>query len=204
MNSWLRDNGYIVLKNPALKDNPGFFGNVDWSRTRAYALGLNGLYTNLKGREKDGVVEPSARETLLNELSTRLLGVIDPVTGKPAITRVYRSDQVYSMAGVEDIRAQSRRRLRQGHARLGRIRARGDAAGGHRRQHQSLEWQWCMDHETVPGVLLSSRVLKRPAQALQHLAAALLAESGIDSFPAAHRVALTPSAHSSGRSKTAG
>jgi hypothetical protein len=35
----------------------------------------------------------------------------------------------------------------------------------------------------VPGILLSSRALKRPAPTLQHLAAALLAEYGIDSFP---------------------
>jgi hypothetical protein len=40
-----------------------------------------------------------------------------------------------------------------------------------------------MDHETVPGVLLSSRALKRPAPTLQHLASAILAEYGIDSFP---------------------
>ena len=183
LNSWLRDNGYIVLKNPALKDDPGFFGNVDWSRTRAYALGLNGLYTNLKGREKDGAVEPSARETLLNELSTRLLGVIDPVTGKPAITKVYRSDQVYSMAGVEDIAPD----LVVGYAKG--TRGSDESALGAMPPEVIVDntspWSGdhCMDHETVPGVLLSSRVLKRPAPTLQHLAAALLAEYGIDSFP---------------------
>ncbi len=37
-----------------------------------------------------------------------------------------------------------------------------------------------MDHEAVPGILLTSRVLKKPAPRLQDLAAAILAEFGID------------------------
>ena len=41
----------------------------------------------------------------------------------------------------------------------------------------------CMDHEAVPGVLLSSRPLKKPARTLQQLPGALLNEFGIDSFP---------------------
>ena len=41
----------------------------------------------------------------------------------------------------------------------------------------------CMDHETVPGILLSSRPLRRPAPTIEQLAAAILAEFGIDGFP---------------------
>jgi hypothetical protein len=37
-----------------------------------------------------------------------------------------------------------------------------------------------MDHETVPGILLTSRPLKRPAPRLQDLAQSILAELGID------------------------
>ena len=32
--------------------------DVDWSKTRAYCLGLPGLYLNLRGREAGGIVEP--------------------------------------------------------------------------------------------------------------------------------------------------
>ncbi|MDX1630476.1 MAG: alkaline phosphatase family protein, partial [Thermoanaerobaculia bacterium] len=56
LNSWLRDNGYLAVKNPDLTEDPGFFGNVDWSRTLAYGLGINGLYVNLRGREANGIV----------------------------------------------------------------------------------------------------------------------------------------------------
>jgi hypothetical protein len=183
LNSWLRDNGYIVLKNPAVKDDPGFFGNVDWTRTRAYALGLNGLYVNLKGREKDGSVDPGTRDGLLQELSAKLLAVVDPSTGLPAITRVYRREQVYTLEGSEDIAPD----LVIGYAKG--TRGSDESALGAMPADVIVDntspWSGdhCMDHETVPGILLSSRPLKRPAPTLQHLAGALLAEYGIVSFP---------------------
>jgi predicted AlkP superfamily phosphohydrolase/phosphomutase len=183
LNSWLRDNGYIVVKDPALKEDPGFFGNVDWSRTRAYALGLNGLYINLKGREKDGVVEPAAREALAKELSDRLLAVVDPATGAPAVTKVYRREQVYTLHGAEDIAPD----LVVGYAKG--TRGSDESALGAMPPEVIVDntsaWSGdhCMDHEAVPGVLLSSRALKRPAPTLRHLAAALLAEFGVDRFP---------------------
>jgi hypothetical protein len=41
-----------------------------------------------------------------------------------------------------------------------------------------------MDPETVPGILLTSRPLKRRATSLETLAAAILAELGVGAFPA--------------------
>jgi predicted AlkP superfamily phosphohydrolase/phosphomutase len=183
LNSWLRDNGYIALTDPARRDDPGFFGNVDWSKTRAYALGLNGLYVNLKGREKDGSVEPAQRDALVSELSERLLAVIDPATGAPAITKVYRREQVYSVAGAEDIAPD----LIVGYTKG--TRGSDESALGAMPAEVFMDntspWSGdhCMDHETVPGILLSNRPLKRAAPTLQHLAGAILAEFGIDSFP---------------------
>jgi len=183
LNSWLRDNGYIALKDPALEDDPGLFGNVDWSRTRAYAMGLNGLYVNVKGREKDGAVEPAEREALVRELSAKLLAVVDPATGTPAITKMYRREDVYTMAGVEDIAPD----LVVGYAK-GTRGSDESALGGMPPKFlvdNTSHWSGdhCMDHEAVPGVLLSSRPLKKPARTLQQLPGALLSEFGIDSFP---------------------
>jgi hypothetical protein len=45
----------------------------------------------------------------------------------------------------------------------------------------------CMDHESVPGILLTNRALRKPAPTLQTLAAALLAEFGINEFPKARK-----------------
>ena len=68
LNSWLRDNGYLVARPAFDAADSGPFGDVDWSRTRAYALGLNGLYMNVKGREQHGIVDPEDREALVARL----------------------------------------------------------------------------------------------------------------------------------------
>jgi hypothetical protein len=41
----------------------------------------------------------------------------------------------------------------------------------------------CMDHEAVPGILITSRPLRKPAASIQTLAASILMEFGIEGFP---------------------
>jgi predicted AlkP superfamily phosphohydrolase/phosphomutase len=183
LNSWLRDHGYLALVDPNRRDDPGFFGNVDWARTRAYAVGLNGLYVNLKGRERDGIVEPGAREALVKEIAGKLLGTVDPATGSAAITRMYRREDVFHLAGNEDIAPD----LVVGYAKG--TRGSDESALGSLPPDVIVDntsaWSGdhCMDHLTVPGILLSSRALKRPAATIETLAASVLAEFGIDNFP---------------------
>jgi predicted AlkP superfamily phosphohydrolase/phosphomutase len=183
LNSWLRDNGYLAPLDPIRRDDPGFFENVDWSRTRAYAVGLNGLYVNVKGRERDGIVEPGTREGLANEIAEKLLSTIDPKTGSAAITKVYRREQVYRLVDSEDIAPD----LVVGYAK-GTRGSDESALGGLPQEvivDNTSHWSGdhCMDHETVPGILLTNRRLRRPSPAIQDLAAAILAEFGIDGFP---------------------
>ena len=64
LNTWLLDNGYIKLKNDASRNSSEPLANVDWTQTRAYGLGLNGLYINLRGRESNGIVEPGTAPTV--------------------------------------------------------------------------------------------------------------------------------------------
>src|SRR5262249_30261321 len=73
LNSWLRAMGYL-----GPPDCTSIMKDVDWSQTVAYGLGINGLYLNLKGRERDGVVEPGDhQQALLTELTERLEAVTD-------------------------------------------------------------------------------------------------------------------------------
>jgi predicted AlkP superfamily phosphohydrolase/phosphomutase len=69
LNTWLVENGYLVLKPGETKelprDDPNFKrvylkSAVDWTKTRAYGMGFNGLYLNLAGRELD---DPSTPES---------------------------------------------------------------------------------------------------------------------------------------------
>ena len=185
LNSWLRDQGYLAVVDPKITEDPGFFGNVDWSRTRAYALGLNGLYINVKGREKDGVVDPGARDALAAEIAQKLLATKDPASGAPAITKVYRREQVFKLAGHEGIAPD----LIVGYAKG--TRGSDESALGALTREVIVDnkdpWSGdhCMDHEAVPGVLFASRPLRKPAPSLQTLAAAILAEFGVEEFPAA-------------------
>ena len=96
LNSWLWQNGYLAMKSGA---EPGgeWLQGVDWSRTRAYTLGLNGLYLNLEGRERHGTVKAGAESAALKEeLRRKIDGLTDPASGRVAITGVFDCDSIYA------------------------------------------------------------------------------------------------------------
>src|SRR5882672_5097733 len=96
LNTWLLNNGYIKLKDGASADSEVPLVNVDWNQTRAYGIGLNGLYINLRGRESSGMVEPGpAADALMAEVRSKLLAVKDAKTNLPVITRVDLASQAY-------------------------------------------------------------------------------------------------------------
>jgi predicted AlkP superfamily phosphohydrolase/phosphomutase len=102
-NSWLVENGYMVLKGgaerkslEALFSRGQFWEAVDWSKSRAYAMGLGDVYVNLRGREADGIVAPGAEyEALRNELIAKLEALTDPTGGARAVSRVFKREQIY-------------------------------------------------------------------------------------------------------------
>ena len=105
LNTWLVQQGYMVVQGqqPGEKKLDDLFGggefweNVDWSRTRAYAMGLGQIYFNLRGRESKGIVSPGAEsKALADELSAKLLTMADPADGSRIIRAVYQRDHIYS------------------------------------------------------------------------------------------------------------
>jgi len=98
VNSWLRDNGLLTLKDGHDPDESEFFRHVDWSRTKAYALGLSGIYLNLKGREEQGVVPNDDAEAVKASIAGGLSNLMDPDKGKRAITTVKTREELYSGA----------------------------------------------------------------------------------------------------------
>jgi predicted AlkP superfamily phosphohydrolase/phosphomutase len=178
LNTWLLQNGYIALKAGAAPNANEPFAELDWSHTRAYGLGLNGLYVNIRGREREGVVESAQADTLLQEIRQKLIDIRDPKDNSQAITRVDLASEVY-----------------QGpYARTG-----PDALVGYNRGYRAgwktilgafppdvLEdnanpWSGdhCMDYTKVPGVLLSNRKIDAQSPALTDIAPTILAEFGI-------------------------
>jgi len=104
-NTWLVMNGYMVLKSGVqvkernvemLFDQGQFWENVDWSHTRAYAMGLGEMYVNLKGREAQGIVNPGAEyDALKAELKQKLVTMQDPEDGNFPVRRVLAREEVY-------------------------------------------------------------------------------------------------------------
>jgi predicted AlkP superfamily phosphohydrolase/phosphomutase len=107
LNTWLVQEGYLALQTqgvpqPGEKKLDDLFGggefweNVDWSRTRAYAMGLGQIYFNLRGREARGIVSPGAEAAqLADELAARLLTMTDPDDGVKIVRAVYKRDDIY-------------------------------------------------------------------------------------------------------------
>jgi predicted AlkP superfamily phosphohydrolase/phosphomutase len=104
LNTFLARKGWLALQDRTRWDPPeagavlsGFvWGNVDWFNTRAYAIGLGGIYLNVAGREKEGIVKQNGEyEFIQSRLITALLEWRDPKTGQPVFANVYRAQDIY-------------------------------------------------------------------------------------------------------------
>lgn len=96
LNHWLQHEGYLVLRDNVKVGRNPTLTYVDWSKTRAYALGLGNIYLNLKGREGEGIVEPADAPALMAEMSARLLELVDPASGKKCVRAVVKSSDLHS------------------------------------------------------------------------------------------------------------
>jgi len=96
LNSWLRDYGYLELKDPSALSGQPLLSGIDWSKTKAYALGFNALYLNLKGRERDGIVNPGQEaQQLKEELARKLEQWVDKKYDQRVINKVYTREEVF-------------------------------------------------------------------------------------------------------------
>lgn len=95
LNAWLRDNGYLTISESAGEAGE-YFEGVDWSRTKAYAFGLTGIYINQSGREAKGIVSPAEAAALRQELISRLSGLQDPDRKCCAVHKVHDCHREYS------------------------------------------------------------------------------------------------------------
>ncbi len=95
-NAWLREKGFLVFRPDAPDEGiHDFFAGVDWSKTKAYAVGLSGIYLNRQGRERHGIVGPDEAPKVDADISKALLELTDPSTGKPIVKHVYRKEEIY-------------------------------------------------------------------------------------------------------------
>lgn len=105
LNAWLAANGWLRAK-PGVherdsKENEMLRG-IDWGETKAYAVGLGSIYLNLRGREAEGIVDPSEAESTRRKIAEQLTGLADPMTGEASVRRVLCRDDIYSGPCIED------------------------------------------------------------------------------------------------------
>lgn len=179
VNTWLLENGYLVLKDGVEQDAVDMLLGVDWSRTRAYALGINGLYLNLEGREKHGVVKAAEREALLRELKTKLEATVDPTSGERAILTADLADDVYHgplrNAGPDIVVGYYRGWRGSNESALGKIPPMVF-------EDNRLKWSGdhCIAAQEVPGIIMANRPILRRDPALVDVAPTILQLFGLD------------------------
>ena len=96
VNTWLRNNGYLELKSSGAESGGELLVDVDWSKTKAYAIGFGAIYINQQGRERDGIVTPGRETELLKEeISKKLKGWRDEKYRQPVINNVYSREDMF-------------------------------------------------------------------------------------------------------------
>jgi len=181
LNTWLLRNGYLELLPGGAPGGATLLTDAHWRKTRAYALGINGLYVNLRGREGKGIVRPGAEyEELVAELTARLLALRDPETGAHPIKSVYRASEVYHGSGTADA-PDLVIGYRSGY-RCSDQSALGEIAESVTSLNLS-KWSGdhCMAPDEIPGVLVTNRRLRIGDPRLSDFPATILSLFGITS-----------------------
>jgi predicted AlkP superfamily phosphohydrolase/phosphomutase len=177
LNSWLHQNGYLTLKPDAEADS--FFEGVDWSKTRAYALGLGGMYMNVQGREAHGVVAPGKEaEALRREIISKLTALRED-NGESPIRTVYATSDLYQGPYL-----QAAPDMLVGYHKGYRVS--WDCAVGKVTKHvledNTKAWSGdhCVDPVLVPGVLFANRPVNSMDPGIEDLAPTALHLFGVD------------------------
>ncbi len=167
-NTWLVDNGYMTLTGSEGKQadlemlfgQGEFWPNVDWSKTKAYAMGLGDIYINLKGREGKGSVAPGAEyEALRDEIKKKLVTLVDPKTGQRAVSRIFTREEAYGSFDADVIPD-----LFVTNTAGTRIGWQGSLGVVTKEMFEDNVQIWSGDHcsldpAVVPGILVSNRAL---------------------------------------------
>ena len=171
LNRWLEERGYLVVKDSERTRDS--LAGVDWSRTRAFALGLTGIYINLEGRFEQGIVKPEEAGDLRDEIAAELRTLLDPQTGETAIKSVYQATRAYRGPYKENAPD-----LIVGYA--GGYRVSWDAAVGRTSTEvfsdNTKAWSGdhCVDPSVVPGVLFANHAIQADNPRLLDIAPTVL------------------------------
>ncbi|MEA2550989.1 MAG: hypothetical protein QOE25_758 [Actinomycetota bacterium] len=96
INDWLIGEGLLTLSEEIEGVVPIAKAQIDWSRTVAWGDGgyYGRLFLNVKGREPEGIIEPSRYDEVRDDLIARFGSMLGP-DGRPMGTRALKPQDVY-------------------------------------------------------------------------------------------------------------
>jgi len=178
LNTWLKEQGYLVLKEGS-ETSPDWFAKVDWSRTKAFTLGLTGVFINRKGREAHGIVSKGPEmDALCRELKAKLEALVDPATGERVIKEAFITHEVHK-GPYADMAPE----LLIGYERG--FRHSWDCATGSVSKEvfsdntKSWSGDHCVDPRLVPGVFWCDKQINTAAPRLMDMAPTVLDVFGV-------------------------
>jgi len=179
LNSWLHREGYLVL-NEGKKTSGKWYADVDWSRSRAYGQGLNGVFLNLKGRESQGIVAAGEEaETLKKEIKEKLMRVLDDKNGKNAVRKAFIREEIYR--GPYTVNAPD---IVVGYASGYRVSWESAVNYVGEELFSDNTRMWSGDHaftrDQVPGIFFCNHKMKEKDPGLIDISPTVLAAFGID------------------------
>lgn len=182
LNTWLMREGFLTLDLPFNTGDEGGFLHVDWAATEAYSIGLNGIYLNLAGRERNGIVKAENRDAVIDKIVSRLESLRDPKTGETVVAKAYRARDVYSgeaIASAPDIVVGWNAGYRSSwQTALGAVPQMTF-------DDNNDEWRGdhCIAAHLVPGVFFCNRRARYRDLRLEDLTVTLLHEYGVAAGP---------------------
>ncbi len=204
LNAWLVEHGYLVLREGAearressrklhiydhfdpearageRPDRERMISVVDWSKSRAYGMGFNGLYLNLAGRESQGCVDTADAPALLAQIKAELEAERDPERdGAVVILSADLAKEVYEGERLQDapdiLVGYNRGYGNSDEASQGEIgnEVLSDNTGG------TFSGHHLMDPSVVPGMILTNGTLSADDPRLEDMPVEILRQYGI-------------------------
>ena len=178
LNRWLEENGYLVLHD-GRRDLEHLAG-IDWSRTRAFAIGLAGIYINIKDKYSQGIVDPAGEVgRLRQEIADRLNALVDTESGASAVKRVYIAAKFYKGPyrenGPDLIVGYQRGYRVSWETAIGRTTT--DVFHSNKK---AWSGDHCVDPSLVPGILFCNRHVENQNARLIDIGPTVLSMFGVD------------------------
>lgn len=187
-NNWLLDQGLLKLKDQPqeratlekLFETHDLMNGYDWENTKAYAVGLGGIYINVMGREGRGSVLPGADYEAVRRQIIEGLEALEDENGARPVTKVWTREEMYS-----DFRGDLIPDLRVGNSLGYRVSWQTTLGGFGRSVIEDNDRAWTGDHcsndpAVVHGILFSNRPINTETPRMLDMMPTILSALGVE------------------------